>query len=418
MVQSLPVRLFDERVGNLGHERGRLELAYVGHPARGIAQRLPPRAAPYPDQDCRSFIANLLPEGDWRALLCRRLQLPPTQDFELLQHLGHDCAGAITFAEPSSDHAAADAYRPLPEPELRRWLRDPLLRPSPADAPGLRRALAGAQDKLVIHLADGEPYLCERGAPSTVILKPDISEGFKRIELSALNELFCMHLAGVVGLRVAKSFWFGGAFAVARFDRVQQGSRLSRLHQEDFVQLLGLMPAAKYDVSWRQCFDLVDRHVAAAEQARRELIERLFFNLLIGNCDAHGKNFALLFKAGGAELAPAYDLLCTQVYPSLSAAFSMRIGPARRQDELTALAWQDLARNARLPLEWIQQRGAELSSSLQLALKEIGPQVLALNPALKADIYPARRRDDFFHKLADIMVGNCKRVARSLLARA
>jgi serine/threonine-protein kinase HipA len=251
-----------------------------------------------------------------------------------------------------------------------------------------------------------------------VILKPDISEGFRRIELSALNELFCMQLAGVVGLRVPQSFWFGGAFAVARFDRVQHGSRLTRLHQEDFVQLLGLMPAAKYDVSWRQCFELVDRHVAAAEQTRQELVERLFFNLLIGNCDAHGKNFALLFKAGGAELAPAYDLLSTQVYPSLSEAFSMRIGPARRQDELTALAWQELARDSRLPLEWIKQRGAELSSSVQLALKEIGPQILSQNPALKADIYPARSRDDFFHKLADFMIGNCKRVGRSLLARA
>lgn len=417
-MQGLPVRLFDEHVGELTHERGRLELAYAGSATRGIAQRLPPRPAPYSDQDCRPFIANLLPEGDWRALLCRRLQLPPNADFELLEHLGHDCAGAVTFAEPGADHADVDAYTPLPEPELRRWLRDPLQRPSPAEAPGLRRALAGAQDKLVIHLADGEPYLCERGAPSTLILKPDISEGFKRIELSALNELFCMQLAGIVGLRVPHSFWFGGAFAIARFDRVQHGSRLARLHQEDFVQLLGLLPAAKYDVSWRQCFDLIDRHVAAPEQARKELIDRLFFNLLIGNCDAHGKNFALLFKASGAELAPAYDLLSTQVYPSLSEAFSMRIGPARRQDELTALAWQDLALAARLPLEWIKARGGELSSAVQLALKEVGPQVLAQNPALKADIYPARRRDDFFHKLADIMVGNCKRVARSLLARA
>ncbi len=405
-------------MGELSYERGRLELAYSHEATRGIAQRLPARPTPYPDQECRAFIANLLPEGDWRALLCRRLALPPSEDFGLLEQLGHDCAGAVTFAGPSSDQSAADAYTPLAEPELRRWLRDPLLRPSPAEAPGLRRALAGAQDKLVIHLADGEPYLCERGAPSTVILKPDISEGFKRIELSALNELFCMQLAGMVGLRVPNSFWFAGAFAVARFDRVQHGSRLTRLHQEDFVQLLGLPPAAKYDVSWRQCFDLVDQHVGCAEQTRKELADRLFFNLLIGNGDAHGKNFALLFKAGTAELAPAYDLLSTQVYPSLSEAFSMRIGPARRQDELSPLAWQALARDARLPLEWIRQRGVELSSATQLALKDVGPQVLTQSPALKADIYPARRREEFFHKLADVMIGNCKRVARSLLARA
>jgi len=341
--------------------------------------------------------------------------LPPTDDFGLLRHLGHDCAGAVTFDEPGHEHAV---YTPLPEPELRRWLQDPLVRPTPEQAPGLRRALAGAQDKVILHLADGEPYLCERGAPSTVIVKPDISGGFKGIELSALNELFCMQLASAVGLRAPRSFWFAGAFAVERFDRVFAGSQLRRLHQEDFAQLLGLPPAAKYDITWRDCFAVVDRQIKNAEGARRELLERLLFNLLIGNADAHGKNFAIIFGSQGAELAPAYDLLCTQAYPALSEAFVMRVGPARRQDELTALAWQELAHQARLPLEWIKQRGFELSSAVQLALRDLPSQICAQNPTLLADIYPARRRDDFFRKLVDIMVGNCKRVGRSLLARA
>jgi serine/threonine-protein kinase HipA len=302
VAQKLPVRFFDELVGELVHDRGRLELTYGALAKRGIALRLPPRAAPYTDADCRAFIANLLPEGDWRALLCRRLSLPLSDDFALLEQLGHDCAGAVTFWEPGVELGDLDAaYTPLSEGELRRWLKDPLLRPSPLEAPGLRRALSGAQDKLVLHLVDGEPYLCERGALSTVILKPDIVEGFKRIELSALNELFCMQLAAAVGIRVPHSFWFAGAFAVQRFDRVAQGSRLKRLQQEDFAQLLGLPPAAKYDISWRQCFELVERHATSGVAARQELVDRLFFNLLIGNADAHGKNFALLFGPGAGR---------------------------------------------------------------------------------------------------------------------
>lgn len=135
---------------------------------------------------------------------------------------------------------------------------------------------------------------------------------------------------------------------------------------------------------------------------------------MIGNADAHGKSFALLFTDQGPVLAPAYDLLCTQAYPALSEAFVMKVGSAHRQDELTRLAWQELAKAARLPLEWLKQRGAELSSAVQLALRELPSHILAQNPALLADIHPARRRDDFFRKL----VGNCKRVGRSLLARA
>lgn len=415
-MQSLPVNFAERRVGELRHDRGRLELAYADG-AHAISQGLKSRQEPHGDEVCRAFIANLLPEGDWRAMLCRRLALSPSDDFGLLQRLGHDCAGAVTF-DDASHEAAGDAYTPLPEATLRAWLKDPMARPSPAEAPGLRRALAGAQDKLILHLAEGEPYLCERGAPSTVIIKPDIQSGWRGVELTAMNELFCMQLAQAVGLRVPKTFWFAGAFAVERFDRRYQGSRLVRVHQEDFAQLLGVLPAAKYDIGWRDCFRVVKQQLKQPEAARKELVERLLFNLLIGNGDAHAKNFALLFSDAGVELAPAYDLLCTDVYPSLSQAFVMKIGPARKQDELTALAWQELAQSAELPVEWIKQRGAELSSAVQLALRELPPHVFAQNPSLLADIYPARRRDDFLRKLLDVMVGNCKRVGRSLLARA
>ncbi len=416
-MQSLPVHVSGRVVAELAHDRGRLSLCYVDATVTALGRRLPAREAPYTDEECRAFIANLLPEGDWRGLLCRRLTLPATDDFGLLTHLGHDCAGAVTF-EASSPEAVDDAYRPLPESVLRQWLKDAPTRPSPQDAAGLRRALSGAQDKLILHLAEGEPYLCERGAPSTVILKPDIAGGYKGVELSALNELYCMQLASAVGLRAPRSYWFAGAYAVERFDRVYRGSQLLRVHQEDFAQLLGVAPANKYDVGFRDCFKVADQYAADAEATRRELIERLLFNVLIGNGDAHCKNFALLFDDAGPRLAPVYDLLCTQVYPALSDSFVMRVGPARRQEELTALAWQELAKESRLPLDWIKQRGQELCAAVQLALRDLASQITAQNPALALDIYPSRRREDFLRKLADVMVGNCKRVARSLLARA
>ncbi|HXK17208.1 MAG TPA: HipA domain-containing protein, partial [Polyangiaceae bacterium] len=274
-MQSLPIHFSGRLVGELTHDRGRLGLRYSADSAVSLARRLPQRALAYADEDCHAFIANLLPEGDWRGVLCRRLELPPTDDFGLLRWLGHDCAGAVTFDDPSLEHAG-DAYTPLPEAKLRGWLKDPLIRPSPGEASGLRRALAGAQDKLILHVAEGEPYLCERGAPSTVIVKPDIPGLF---ELTALNELFCMQLARAVGLRAPHSFWFAGAYAVERFDRVLEGSRLLRIHQEDFAQLLGLPPQAKYDIRWRDCFALVDQHLPNAEAARKQLVERLLFNL-------------------------------------------------------------------------------------------------------------------------------------------
>lgn len=415
-MQRLSIYFADLFAGELTLEHGRLQLQYAPSATLALSGRLPVRRVPYAGEECQSLVANLLPEGDWRSFLCQRLALPLADDFGLLAQLGHDCAGAIRFCD-SSHEPNSDAYSPLPELELRRWLKDPLARPSPANAPGLRRALAGAQDKLILHVADGTPYLCEGGAPSTVIVKPDIVGTFNGLEFTALNELFCMQLAAAAGLRVPKTFWFAGAFAIERFDRVAEGSRLGRLHQEDFAQLLGVPPQAKYQIGWRECFDTIDRHLTHGEAARRELVERLLFNLFIGNGDAHAKNFALLTRGGVVELAPAYDLLCTQVYPSLSQAFVMKVGSARRQDELSALTWKELATEARLPLEWIRQRGAELSATVQLALRDLASHISTHNPTLATDIYPGRRRVEFWDKLADIVVGNCKRVGRSLLSR-
>lgn len=415
MVQRLPVRFHDQAAAELSFDGVGVELAYESDARAGISVRLPLRSEPYVSEDCAPFFQNLLPEGGFRDAVCRRLSLPTADDFALLSTLGAECAGAVRLVPDAEAHPG---YSPVAEPELRHWLNEPAARPLPDAVPGLWVALSGAQDKLAIHLADGEPYWCEHGAPSTLILKPDIAEGFNRIELSALNELFCMQLASAIGVRVPKTAWRFGAYAVERFDRLARGSTLSRLHQEDFAQILGLPPTSKYEVTWRQCFDLVDRYTAEGEGARRELIDRLLFNLLIGNGDAHGKNFALLFGPQGAELAPGYDLLCTQIYPSLSDAFSMRIGPARRQAELTPQAWQALAGDARLPLDQIKQRGAELSSAVQLALRELPSHISAQNPALQTEIYPARRREDFLRKLVDVIVGNCKRISRSLSARA
>jgi serine/threonine-protein kinase HipA len=42
------------------------------------------------------------------------------------------------------------------------------------------------------------------------------------------------------------------------------------------------------------------------------------FNYLIGNNDAHGKNFSLLYKNKRPLLAPAYDILSTEIYSTFN----------------------------------------------------------------------------------------------------
>jgi len=64
-----------------------------------------------------------------------------------------------------------------------------------------------------------------------------------------------------------------------------------------------------------------------------------FWVYLIGNADAHGKNYSLLYTNAKPHLAPAYDLLCTKVYPELSIRMAMKIGKKYKPDDVFLRHW-------------------------------------------------------------------------------
>jgi serine/threonine-protein kinase HipA len=248
-----------------------------------------------------------------------------------------------------------------------------------------------------------------------VILKPDIADPFRNVALSGLNELLCMRLATRVGITAAEAFWFSSAYAARRFDREVSRGRWRRLHQEDFAQVTGVPSAMKYSVQWKACFDLVATEAATPAAGRLELVDRLFFNLVLGNNDAHGKNFAFLRDASGTiGLAPAYDILSTAVYPSPSRQFAMKIGEAESIEELGPQAWSAFSRDAGIGLPFLRERGARMASAMEDSVKDLLDEVEATCPALRDDIYPSRRRQELFRRVAAVIADNARRLVTSL----
>lgn len=157
-----------------------------------------------------------------------------------------------------------------------------------------RLSLAGAQDKLPVHV-DGDQILVPLGStPSTHILK------FASPHESQLpeNETFITLLTKRVGLpvvdvRVRKT---AGASVtlIARYDRQFESGHWRRLHQEDFCQALGIHASRKYEKeggpSFKQCAEIVRRHLAFPLVDLQKLMRWSLFNLFVGNADAHGKN--------------------------------------------------------------------------------------------------------------------------------
>jgi serine/threonine-protein kinase HipA len=200
-----------------------------------------------------------------------------------------------------------------------------------ADEEGVRLSLAGAQNKLPLFY-DGEVFFIPwGGAPSSHILKTPIPH----LENTVVNEAFCMNLARRVGLAVpaAEVVSVDGAahYLVARYDRRKNpAGDLTRLHQEDFCQALGVPSDRKYEKEggpgFRDCFDLVREWSSEPLPDSAALLRWALFNFLIGNADAHGKNIAFLYADGRVRLAPFYDLISTAVYERVNNKFAMRMG--------------------------------------------------------------------------------------------
>ena len=381
--------------------------AYASDPsAPPLSFSLPVRAEPYGTERTTEFFANLLPPDVVRRKLGPILHLSRHNVFGFLEALGADCAGAVSLRKPGEPAPGDSEERllELDEAEAASILASLPRRPLYAGGiDGYRISGSGSQDKLFVRLSDGRISLPLFGAPSTHLLKPPAGEYHD----SVYNEWFAVSLAARVGLPAPRCgiVAIGGTpcYWIERFDRVRDAAgRVLRLHQEDFCQALGIDGERKYESEGGPS-------VAASMRTLREMrlglrhemrfLDMVAFHVLIGNADAHGKNFAILYEGGGAGLAPVYDALCTSVYPALSREAAMSVGGERRLDGIDRPAFARMA--------------AEIGVSPALILRRLDALAGRIVPAAKAlrEECSARHPSPIFGKIASVVERQAARLA-------
>jgi len=75
------------------------------------------------------------------------------------------------------------------------------------------------------------------------------------------------------------------------------------------------------------------------------LMKLVIFNFLTGNNDAHAKNFSLLYFNTKPVLAPAYDLLSTQIYPNLTKKMAMKIGSSYEKQFISKPSFEKMCKD-------------------------------------------------------------------------
>ena len=381
-----------EKVGHITPARnGGLNFSYaqswLDTTAHPISLSLPCCEKSFDEARSTAFFENLLPEEDQYQELCSKARLSPRDIYGFLEHYGKECAGALVIAsEWEADEPLPNmGYRDVTE-ELERGLAENILLPQTnlISKMGTRLSIAGAQNKLPVLWKDNRFFVPEADsfAPTNAILKP-ASPRFPDLHK---NELFCMKLARAVGLDVPDaalvSFGDSLAYVVKRYDRVEVEGGIKRLHQEDFCQALGVSRVHKYEETrgpgFAACGQLLLRpEVFDAAGARDNLIRCALFNYLIGNCDAHAKNFSLIYgKDTGICLAPFYDLVSTRAYPNLSPRFAMSIGKTWEHDEINKDSWKRFAKSLTVRDKLVFTLMEELIDSVSGRLEDVYGQLI------------------------------------------
>lgn len=297
-----------------------------------------------------NWASNLLPEADQLAMVSRQLGVAQSDIMSLLEVIGRDTAGALSFGAPGE--TTTKAWRPIETGgDLERIIDELPRKPFLVGEDGVSMSLAGVQSKLAVSRDPaGMLYIPLDGSPSTHILKPDSD----RLRGSVQNEAYCLALARRCRLNVPKATTgIAGRrhyFLIARYDRHREGDRWLRLHQEDFCQALEKPPSAKYErnrtgVRGPSIADMIElvRHRALALDVL-QLFDAVVFNILACNTDAHAKNYSLLVSAAPKmRMAPLYDVMCAEVFDGVTRNLAQTVADKNRGAYLKRRHWLRLA---------------------------------------------------------------------------
>lgn len=418
MTEQLDVFIDRERLGSItlkGREDN-YKLTYDPQwlDAKGFAISPHLKPGECASEPLKRFLANLLPEGKWLEELSVAQQISKNNIFGLIATIGVETTGALTFRHHGeSDAAIPTSFRPVRPEELQdRLARRQQVSIASWDGKP-RLSVAGVQDKLpVLIKPGGEMGFGEGDLASTHILK----FGTKPEMHLVVNEFICMELARLVKLPVAPvslARYGEPVLIVERFDRRWSAGRVDRLHLIDGCQLLDLPPTYKYERPFGKSGEgarirtgaSLPSLFAACGLCRipaltiRNLLNWVIFQLLIGNCDAHGKNISFYVGRGGIDLAPAYDLVNVEIYgDQYDRDLAMAVGATFAFNEIQAYQLAAMCAECGLPQRQVATLLQGLCTSLLKVVDKFAPsrQLLGDEP-------------EFARRLLETIKANCRR---------
>lgn len=406
-MSHLAVSVPEGKSGELVHagEQFMFRYALEAERAQSIAFAMPVRAEEYSRPTLMPIFQMNMPEGFLLEQIRNRLaKTTPMNPMLLLAITGsNDPIGRLSVELPkplAGLVGGAELARGERLDEILAWDGSEDLFAMLVEKYVLRSGISGVQPKLLV------PMIERKATASTneLIIK---SEGRDYPNL-AINEFLCMSIAKAAGLEVPEFYLSDNhkMFVMRRFDRVDG----RRLGFEDMAVLTGRGTEQKYEGSYAMLAKAV-RVFCPPEQVNpslEALYRSVVVSCVVGNGDAHLKNFGLLYtnpEANDARLAPAYDIVNTTAYiPEDSLALSLDGSKSLFASRLGLMSLATTCGIAQ-PREVIEQVLAGVASVLAQHgdLVERAPEVAAaiMHCAQQFEATFAGSRTAVFHQMLD-----------------
>lgn len=329
----------------------------------------------------KRFLENLIPEGKGLQDITEFAHISKNNTFAIIKTIGYDTSGALMFGEPSDKNKAI--FRAISEDELSQRISQIEEKSITIWDSKQRLSLAGVQEKLPVIIKDGQIGLGDGSLSSTHIMKFQT----KKHANIVVNELFCMKLAKTIHLNVAQvelyRFREHPVLMVKRFDRVFNGDSVERLHVIDGCQMLDISSSNKYErnfgsgrdvkhiqngVSFSKLFKTADICEVPAK-AKLEMLNWSMFNLIIGNSDAHGKNFSFFVNERGIRPTPFYDMLCILAHDNVEHDAAMAFGDEFNPDAIFAYQLREFADDIGINYKLVSQTVNKLCKAILEAIQ-------------------------------------------------
>jgi serine/threonine-protein kinase HipA len=301
--------------------------AYLNEAMPAIALTLPLQAEPhiYPGR-LHPYFDNLLAEGRQAAIQARWLGVPAGDRFARLLAFGGDCIGAVTIRDPRP--RAATGEMPQAAGEIAALTS--------------RASISGVQAKLLAIETETGFRPAREGELSTHIAKLSGGNLADIVPLEYLSTLAARILLPddeIVETQIAPVDGIDGeCLLIQRFDRLREGGATAKRHFEEFNQILGHPSEDKYEGTYAAMARIMRENPRCSLLDVERLFRRILVSILLGNNDAHLKNFGLLYLDGRLRLAPFYDVLAVALYPDFSqTGMALRLGQGTNPASLAGI---------------------------------------------------------------------------------